>query len=272
MGGIIHMETESVQAVARSLQQQCRTMEDLVDALAYKARTIPWEGGTRENFTSQVTGWRARMLSLLSEGEKLSLRAQREVDEWLGVDQRRHDGYAATGSSAKKLTKSQKIRLARSAFAKWWKKQSKKKKIAYLQAEHNKIAKKYGIKPVKLKIEQLKDPKGKDARGVYRGYKQEIAIDIDNLKSDNPADLLNTLAHESRHHVQRSAIQMYKETGKPPTGISVKTVQKWDKNFKNYVQPSKDFQGYRNQAVEVDARNYGDKYSNQVLLDRSWSK
>ena len=64
-------------------------------------------------------------------------------------------------------------------------------------------------------------------------------------------ELLETVSHELRHAYQHEAIDH-------PTDymVSEETIDIWKENFKNYISSGDDYQGYRNQPVEVDARDF----------------
>ena len=63
--------------------------------------------------------------------------------------------------------------------------------------------------------------------------------------------LLATVSHELRHAYQHEAV-------KHPTDfmVSEETLKTWKNNFDHYVKPSQNYQRYRDQPVEVDARNF----------------
>lgn len=77
---------------------------------------------------------------------------------------------------------------------------------------------------------------------------QALADNIGNWKS---YELQQTVAHELRHAYQHEAINH-------PTDymVSQETIDIWEKNFDNYISSSTDYQKYRKQPVEVDARDF----------------
>lgn len=64
-------------------------------------------------------------------------------------------------------------------------------------------------------------------------------------------DLLETVSHELRHAYQHEAVDH-------PTRylVSQETIDTWKDNFKNYINSGTDYDAYRAQPVEVDARDF----------------
>lgn len=77
---------------------------------------------------------------------------------------------------------------------------------------------------------------------------QALADDVGNW---NSYELQQTVAHELRHAYQHEAIDH-------PTDymVSQETIDKWEENFDNYISSGTDYRKYRNQPVEVDARDF----------------
>ena len=63
--------------------------------------------------------------------------------------------------------------------------------------------------------------------------------------------LLETVSHEPRHAYQHEAVDH-------PTKfmVSKETIDTWKKNFDNYIDSGTNYQQYRDQPVEVDARSF----------------
>ncbi|OQA21914.1 MAG: hypothetical protein BWY63_01075 [Chloroflexi bacterium ADurb.Bin360] len=122
---------------------------------------------------------------------------------------------------------------------------------------YNEICKKLGIKPVNFRIRDLDDPKGQDARGVYNsgfiGLFASLSIDVDNVKGDDPFVVMETVVHETRHQYQHYLVEHPDER---PDGISKEQIETWKRNFNNYKKAKDDFEAYRKQPVEQDARDF----------------
>lgn len=84
----------------------------------------------------------------------------------------------------------------------------------------------------------------------------------------NPAMLMNlvdTVAHEARHQMQREAIDDPEKFG-----IDEATVKEWTAGFENYTQemPSAyDPWGYQYNPVEIDARYFGESMVRELTKD-----
>jgi hypothetical protein len=147
-----------------------------------------------------------------------------------------------------------------------WADMNTDERIKWLKNWYESLCQKLGMSPTKFRVKDLYDPEGKDAKGVYKkrlfgllGW--VIIVDIDNVKDNNPFEVMNTVAHETRHQYQRYLI---KNPEKRPNSISGEQIDEWEENFKNYKKPQDDFEAYRKQPVERDAREAGseavDKY------------
>ncbi|MFD3162777.1 WXG100 family type VII secretion target [Herpetosiphon sp. NSE202] len=148
---------------------------------------------------------------------------------------------------------------------------------AVLQSISNKICDEYGIEHVPVTVSDLADPPGLDLFG-YRNDKG-VFIDLDNM---GDADrVLNTVAHEVRHEVQRqmgilanpSSFDKFlrsmgiQESPKwPVNDVTEAMANEWHENFANYISPESDFAKYESQPVESDARKYGENYRDNLTL------
>ncbi len=156
-----------------------------------------------------------------------------------------------------------------------WKSWTVDERLDFLRGVYGDLAEQYDLTPVNVKSEDLPDKKIlflmiQDAKGVYRD--NEIAIDIDNLSGSNGTQVLKTLIHETRHQIQAELVQKYKKEGNKmqlPPGISLDQVKAWEKNTDpgNYIQPTDDYQDYRKQPIEQDARDFADDYYQEALPD-----
>ena len=90
--------------------------------------------------------------------------------------------------------------------------------------------------------------------GEYGGYNPETnTLEINENMLDDSAEAADTIAHEMWHaHQQQCAMDPTSEKGR-----------EYQEGFDNYISPEYDFEGYQNQMVEVEAREYA-----QGLKDR----
>lgn len=98
----------------------------------------------------------------------------------------------------------------------------------------------------------------------FGGYSvKENAIYINEYNMGDARETADTIAHESRHCWQHERAE------------NPQTEQDYEfkENFEDYVSPSDDYQEYKNQPVEVDARQYAaDVCQNIDEYDESFSK
>jgi len=158
-------------------------------------------------------------------------------------------------------------------FSSKWEKMSKEERLGVISNIYDDLASKYGLEKVPINVEDLPDKKiwfftWSDSKGQYRG--DQIQIDIDNLLSNDGRDLLDTVVHEIRHQIQHLSAILFRENGDTatlPSGVSLEQARLWSENFKteNYIEPQDDYQGYRDQPIEQDARNFAGGYIEEYI-------
>ena len=89
--------------------------------------------------------------------------------------------------------------------------------------------------------------------GAYDPSANQININSALLAESSPAQALGTYFHEERHAQQHNAARF------PELSDNPEQAQEWRDNFKNYISPNEDFEGYYKQPVEADARDYSSK-------------
>lgn len=81
---------------------------------------------------------------------------------------------------------------------------------------------------------------------------------------DDPTQLgqvLNTATHEMRHQFQNDALAVpYNFSDIPQDVLNV-----WDYEMKHYINPDYDYQGYYEQAIECDARDFSEDVLNAYM-------
>jgi len=91
--------------------------------------------------------------------------------------------------------------------------------------------------------------------GEYGGYNpgaNTLEINV-NMLSDS-AEAADTIAHEMWHaHQQQCALDPTSEKGR-----------EYQEGFDNYISPEYDFEGYENQMVEAEAREYAQGFKNRL--------
>ncbi len=139
-----------------------------------------------------------------------------------------------------------------------WDKSSVEERKKILQDYMNEVIAIYGLKDVKTKIRWDNNAtytEGSITWGYYTHGTHSVTLNeralTDSVGGWDSYDLLETVSHELRHAYQHEAIDH-------PTDfmVSKETIDSWNDNFKHYISSSTDYQGYRDQAVERDARDF----------------
>jgi len=93
------------------------------------------------------------------------------------------------------------------------------------------------------------------ADGTYGGYNPSTnTIEINENMLDNSAEAADTIAHEMWHaYQQQEALDPRSEKG-----------QEYQEGFNNYISPEYDFEGYENQMVEAEARDYAQGFKDRI--------
>jgi hypothetical protein len=91
--------------------------------------------------------------------------------------------------------------------------------------------------------------------GSYGGYSPDTnTLEINVNMLDDSAEAADTVAHEMWHaHQQQCALDPTSEKG-----------QEYQEGFDNYISPEYDFEGYENQMVEAEARDYAQGFKDKL--------
>jgi len=94
------------------------------------------------------------------------------------------------------------------------------------------------------------------ADGTYGGYNPKTnTMEINENMLDNSAEAADTIAHEMWHaYQQQEASDPNSEKG-----------QEYKEGFDNYISPEYDFEGYENQMVEAEARDYAQGFKDRLV-------
>lgn len=87
------------------------------------------------------------------------------------------------------------------------------------------------------------------------GQDPVLRINDDELRHQTPAEMVNTIIHETRHALQHQAIDHAKHFDYIPTAL----IHLWETNLEAYIPYWKDTQAYFNQPVERDAWDAGNQ-------------
>jgi soluble cytochrome b562 len=91
--------------------------------------------------------------------------------------------------------------------------------------------------------------------GSYGGYNPETnTMEINVNMLDDSAEAADTIAHEMWHaYQQQEASDPNSEKGR-----------EYQEGFDNYISPEYDFEGYENQPVEAEARDYAQGFKDRI--------
>ena len=91
--------------------------------------------------------------------------------------------------------------------------------------------------------------------GAYGGYNPSTnTIKVNENMLDNSTEAADTIAHEMWHaYQQQEAMDPNSAKG-----------QEYQEGFDNYISPEYDFEGYENQMVEAEARDYAQGFRDRI--------
>ncbi len=276
----IKMVTDTVLEMEQKLLQLSRDVYEVSDQISSAANQNIWQGPTADEFRQRVFDLRKNLHGLAEDATKLYLAVGHEREQWLQVDEEgmlRLKGICKVPKPPQDPSTDIIIDYGSDLiedvyydwryknFQKWWSQQTPEERLEYLQNMQNRMADRYGWPRMLVVVDDLVDPKDGDARGVNLGG--VMVIDADNVNTDNPWRLIETLMHETRHEYQRDVVSNYQANGSVPDGMTKEQVEKWAYEYSDdhYVQPEDNFSDYYHQAIETDARDYGDRVMDDVL-------
>lgn len=155
-----------------------------------------------------------------------------------------------------------------------------------LQVVVNDERAKYGLPPVTIDYFSADPSAGKGAAyGSWDGTHLRInTFFVDDPRYTTPRMLL-VAVHEVRHSAQKEFMERtepgfwdflpwvdstaddYEEI-EEKYGVPPEEIEEWRKNDEHYISPEEDAEGYKNQPLEVDARDAAKKYNEDLTLER----
>lgn len=144
-----------------------------------------------------------------------------------------------------------------------WENLSVEERTSYLNEYYAKAGQALGLDTKGVYTDDLYAIYGYGTQGVNSGDGY-LGIDV-RLVSDPSQleELLNTTTHEMRHQLQNDALR------NPDAfpDIPKETLERWQYEMNNYIDPSYDFEGYQNQVIETDARAFAEEVVNDFVDD-----
>jgi uncharacterized protein YukE len=259
----IRMETEGVRDAARQIDYAVQELSMKPRRLKSAANSLKsaWTSRQATRFANELKKKASILDNEVANLQQLAQRMRNEVNEW--------ETNASALIAGKTIEDGKAIRKIKRIIdiRRNWEKKDLDERKKWLEDWYNELCEKLGIPPTKFKVEDLEDPKGKDAKGVFRagiifGLFQSMTIDVDNVEGNDPIDVLDTIAHETRHQYQHYLVD---HPDKRSDNISLEQIESWKENFDNYKKADDDFQAYRNQPVEADAREAAESMRNDYL-------
>jgi hypothetical protein len=97
-----------------------------------------------------------------------------------------------------------------------------------------------------------------DTYGYYVHEQNVIVISSDLLMHGEPANLCNTISHETYHCYQQQLAELYSKTDSKYQSLMIfDHVAQYAYEINKYNDGNKDYDGYYSQELESDARKYG---------------
>ena len=112
-----------------------------------------------------------------------------------------------------------------------------------------------------VKIEKMNDY----TYALYREARNEITVNT-KLLNGKPEDIIETTAHETYHKYQNKIVAVYNGIDDEQKKLALfDKARKYYSELGNYVSGEKDFEKYKNQALESDAREFAKQEKEKLL-------
>lgn len=282
----IHMDTERVYGLKEKISAFSGFLYDSTEGIKSQINQIAWTGASAEDFVQRNLATCNRIHLLAEEVARKYLDLEFEIEQWVDVDKQgvnRLKGVEEVSKSPEftdemwdeynaDKRENRLYRIIHFKFNQWWKDQTLAEKKQYLQDLQERMAELYGMPKVLLGFDDLPE-NGGDSVGISIGG--AILLDVDNVNSMDPWRLIEFTFHETRHEYQQQVVNNFQNSGQLPVDVTQNQVEAWAAEFKNYIKPDDNFRDYYNQAVERDARDFGDEVMKDVLtglLPDFWPK
>lgn len=293
LGIDVHQAGEQVEQIQRCRERLAGELEALDGAV--RASQGFWIGADADHFRER---WSAlRTGPGLSALEQLSQRAdtlETDIEQQETASARDDGGAAGGGSSPDVADDGDNDRgTVDPEVAAAWRGMTDEERRAVAQEIVDAEFEKYGMDSVEIDFDDIKG-NGYWREGIL-GFGQKLAIDEDALSDP---DILHTLAHEVRHAAQHEFIERTEprysilgdnrnerfEEIEAEHGVTREEIEEWDDNFglfsykqaprrlgddatpEEQAEYDRKFQEYLDQPVEVDAREGGREFVEDVTM------
>jgi len=276
----IKMVTDLVAELEQKMLQLGRDTYESSDQLLSSVNRDFWQGRGADEFKQRAREVCNKLHLFAEEITKLGFALSLEKEEWIRVDQ---EGINRLKKNVIKPSPVKEVPYDKqwndtwdyfedrhydkkyALYEKWWQSQSLEDRKKYLQDLQNRMADRYEWPRMLLVVDDLPDSDKGDFKGVNLG--KLMIIDVDNMNTDEPWRLIETTFHESRHEYQRDVMANFLNNGQVPNGMTQKQVEEWVYENNHYISGIDNFADYYHQAIETDARKFGDIVMKDVLDD-----
>lgn len=273
----VRMVTEQVENFSDKIRLLSIHLYDSTEEILNASKRDFWDGPAAEEFIQSLKGVCSQLHRMAEDATRLYMDVAQEENEWITNDQqgvlrlkeicvvppvKNNLTIDIVGDYIADKVEDYMYDKRYRNFKSWWKSQTLEEKKKYLQDLQNRLADRYGLPRMLIVVDDLPD-KNTDSIGLNIGG--VFIIDEDNMNTDDPWRLIETTFHESRHEYQREVIANYQESGRIPDGMTQEQVEKWVNESENYISGTDNFADYYHQAIETDARKFGDIIMKDVL-------
>ncbi len=96
---VIHMDTKHTRSVAQQMVRTAGVIYDQAQSLASAIHNLDWQGPSRDALVDQADDIMRSLGSLSETGSLLGMRVQREVEEWLEIDNKGAAAFRSIGAA-----------------------------------------------------------------------------------------------------------------------------------------------------------------------------
>ena len=112
-----------------------------------------------------------------------------------------------------------------------------------------------------VKVEKMNE----NTYALYREAKNEITVNTKVLNG-KPEDIIETVSHETYHKYQHKIVALYNSMDSEAKKLVLfDKAREYYSELGNYVSGEKDFEKYKNQALESDAREFAQQETEKLL-------
>lgn len=142
-----------------------------------------------------------------------------------------------------------------------WESYSPQEKITELQYLCDYEAQKLGIPSVKISTKKLNSY----VLGSHISESEEIIIDLEHLEDDTSENVVSTCLHEIYHSYQAYVVKNIDWDSELAKSEFCREAALWKDNLSNYTSGLWDYDTYKKQPLEIDAKNFAEKECEEIF-------